>query len=113
MTRREHAPPEAARAFSDVLDEVAVAGEVERTVWFGMPAAKVEGHIFLAVWEGALVARLGAEEVDLRILAGGGSRFDPSEKGKPFGDWLQSNAEPEEWPELAFAALAFTASMQR
>jgi hypothetical protein len=76
--RREHAPPEAARAFSDVLDEVAVSGEVTRTRWFGMPAAKVQGHIFLALWEGALVARLGAEEVDLRVLAGGGVRFDPS-----------------------------------
>jgi hypothetical protein len=110
--RREHAPPEAARAFSDVLDEVAVTGAVERTIWFGMPAATVEGHIFLALWEGALVARLGAEEVDLRVAAGEGVRFDPSEKGKPFGDWLESNAEPDQWLELAFAALAFTASSQ-
>jgi hypothetical protein len=108
--KREHATPEAGRAFSSVLDEVAIAGDVERTVWFGMPAAKVEGRIFLALWESALVARLGADEVDLRVLAGDGIRFDPSEKGKPFSDWLESNAEPDEWAELAFAALAFTAS---
>jgi hypothetical protein len=101
--------PETLAAFAQVLDEVAVAGDVERAVWFGTPAAKVDGKIFMALWRGALVARLGAEEVDQRVLGGDGVRFDPSGKGKAMKDWLESNAEPGEWTELALCAIAFTA----
>jgi hypothetical protein len=100
---------ESLAAFEAVLDEIAVAGAVERAVWFGTPAAKVEGKIFMALWRGALVARLGAEEVDLRVLARDGVRFDPSGKGRAMKDWLESGAEPAEWTELALAAIAFTA----
>lgn len=95
-------------AFASVLDEITVAGAVERSVWFGTPAAKVEGKVFICLWRGALVARIGAEEVDLRVLAGDGVRFDPSGKGMAMKDWLESNAEPAEWTELALAAIAFT-----
>lgn len=102
-------PPEALKAFGELLDEIAVAGRVERTLWFGMPAAKIEGRIFLALWRGALVARIGADDVDLCVRAGDGARFDPAEKGKPFADWLESNAERGEWTDLALTALAFTA----
>jgi hypothetical protein len=105
---RDPEPPEALAAFAAVLDEIAVAGAVERAVWFGMPAAKVEGKIFMSLWRGALVARLGAEEVDQRVLAGGGVRFDPSGKGKAMKDWLEADAEHGEWTELALCALAFT-----
>lgn len=96
-------------AFADVLDEIAVAGDVERCRWFGTPAAKVEGRIFVALWRGRLVARIGAEEVDARVAAGGGERFDPSGKGRAMKDWLEADAEPGEWPELALSAIAFTA----
>jgi hypothetical protein len=106
---RDPEPPEALAAFAVTLDEVAVAGDVERAVWFGAPAGKVEGKIFVALWRGALVARLGAEEVDHRVLAGDGVRFDPSGKGKAMKDWLETNAEHAEWPELALCAIAFTA----
>lgn len=107
---RDPEPPESLAAFAAVLDEIAVAGAVERAVWFGMPAAKVDGKIFLSLWRGSLVARLGAEEVDQRVLAGGGVRFDPSGKGKAMKDWLEADAEHDEWTELALGALAFTAS---
>jgi hypothetical protein len=110
MARRPPEPAEALAAFAAVLDEIAVAGAVERAVWFGAPAAKVEGKIFVALWRGALVARIGAEEVDHRVLARDGVRFDPSGKGKAMKDWLESNAEHAEWTELALAAIAFTAS---
>jgi hypothetical protein len=110
MAARTPESAETLAAFATVLDEVAVAGDVERAVWFGTPAAKVGGRIFVALWRGALVARLGADEVDLRVLAGDGVRFDPSGKGRAMRDWLESDAEPAEWPELALAALAFTAS---
>lgn len=96
-------------AYEAVLDDVAMAGDVERAVWFGTPAAKVEGKIFMCVWRGALVARLGAEEVDQRVLGGDGVRFDPSGKGMAMKDWLESNAEHDEWTELALCAIAFTA----
>jgi hypothetical protein len=110
MSPREPEPAEALAAFAVVLDEVAVAGDVERAVWFGAPAAKIEGKIFLALWRGALIARIGAEEVDHRVIAGDGVRFDPSGKGKAMKDWLESNAEHAEWTELALSAIAFTAS---
>jgi hypothetical protein len=106
---RDPEPPEALAAFADVLDEIAVAGDVRRATWFGTPAAKIEGRIFLALWRGRLIARLGAEEVDARVLAGGGARFDPSGKGRAMKDWLEADAEPGEWVELALGALAFTA----
>ncbi|HWH92873.1 MAG TPA: hypothetical protein VNT03_03345 [Baekduia sp.] len=109
MPPRDPEPPEALTAFAEVLDEVAVAGEVERAVWFGTPAAKVEGKIFLALWRGRLVARLGAEEVDARVAVGAGVRFDPSGKGRAMKDWLEADAEHDEWVELALGALAFTA----
>jgi len=109
MSPRPPEPEEALAAFAVVLDEVAAAGEVQRAVWFGTPAAKVEGRIFLALWRGALVARIGAEEVDHRVLAGDGVRFDPSGKGKAMKDWLEANAEHAEWTELALCAMAFTA----
>ena len=73
------------------------------------PAVKVGGRIFLALRRGTLIARLGAEEVDARVLAGDGVRFDPSGKGRAMKDWLESSAEHAEWVELGLAALAFTA----
>lgn len=106
---RDPEAPETMAAYEAVLDDVAMAGDVERAVWFGTPAAKVEGRIFMCVWRGRLVARLGAEEVDQRVLSGDGVRFDPSGKGKAMKDWLESTAEPEEWTELALSAIAFTA----
>jgi hypothetical protein len=109
VSPRDPEPPEALAAFAEVLDEIAVAGDVERTKWFGTPAAKVEGRIFLALWRGRLVARLGAEEVDARVVSGAGERFDPSGKGRAMKDWLEADAEPGEWVELALGALAFTA----
>jgi hypothetical protein len=109
MSSRTPESAESLAAFAAVLDEIAVAGAVERAVWFGTPAAKVDGKIFMALWRGALVARLGAEEVDLRVLARDGVRFDPSGKGRAMKDWLESNAEPAEWTELALCAIAFTA----
>jgi hypothetical protein len=36
-------------------------------------------------------------------------RFDPSGKGMAMKDWLESDAETEEWTELALSAIAFTA----
>jgi hypothetical protein len=104
-------PPEALDAFSELLDEIAIAGRVARTVWFGMPAAKVQGRIFLALWRGALVARIGAEDVDFCVRGGEGVRFDPAGNGKPFADWLESNAERSDWADLALTALAFTAGV--
>jgi hypothetical protein len=109
MSPRQRPPAEALDAFAAVLDELAVNADVGRAVWFGIPAAKVDGRIFLGLWGGALVARLGAEEVDARVLAGDGVRFDPSGKGRAMKDWLESNGEYAEWSELAFSALAFTA----
>src|ERR1044071_5271381 len=77
-----------------------------RGVWFGTPAAKVEGKIFMCLWRGAFVARLGAEEVDQRVLAGDGVRFDPSGKGMAMKDWLESNAEPGEGTERGLRGIA-------
>ena len=102
-------PPEALEAFAELLDEIAMAGHVERTLWFGIPAATIDGRIFLALWRGALVARIGAEDVDLSVRAGAGQRFDPAGGGTPFAHWLQADAEPGEWIDLALTALAFTA----
>jgi hypothetical protein len=110
MAPRDPEPAEALAAFEATLDEVAVAGDVQRAVWFGAPAAKVAGRIFIALRRGALIARLGAEEVDHRVAAGDGVRFDPSGRGRPMKDWLESNAEHAEWTELALGALAFTAA---
>jgi hypothetical protein len=101
--------PETLAAFEAVLDEISLAGDVERSVWFGTPAAKVDGKVFVCLWRGALVARLGAEEVDLRVLSRDGVRFDPSGKGRAMKDWLESTAEPGKWTELALGAIAFTA----
>jgi hypothetical protein len=109
MARRDEEPAEALAAWSSVLDELAVAGDVEQALWFGAPAVKVNNKIFFALRRGAVIARLGAEEVDARVLAGDGVRFDPSGKGRPMKDWLESNAEHGEWVELGLAALAFTA----
>jgi hypothetical protein len=64
--------------------------------------------MFLALWGGALLARMGADEVDARVLSGDGIRFDPSGKGKAMKDWLESNAEHDDWLELAVCALAFS-----
>jgi hypothetical protein len=108
VSPREPPPAEALEAFNGVLDELAVTADVGRALWFGSPAAKVEGKIFVALWHGTIVARIGAEEVDARVLAGDGVRFDPSGKGKAMKDWLESNGEHAEWLELAICALAFT-----
>ena len=93
---RDHSA-EALAAFAALLDELAISSGVQRAAWFGTPAAKVEGKIFLALWHSSLVARIGAEEVDARVLAGDGVRFDPSGKGRAMKDWLESNAEPAEF----------------
>jgi hypothetical protein len=107
VARRDQSP-EALAAFDTLLDELAVHAGIERALWFGAPAAKVEGKMFLAIFDGTLVARAGQEEVDDRVLAGHGERFDPSGKGRALKDWLQTNLEPADWPELAQAALAFS-----
>jgi hypothetical protein len=43
MSQRDLEPAAALAAFAIALDEV--AGDVERAVWFGTPAAKIEGKI--------------------------------------------------------------------
>jgi hypothetical protein len=107
MPRRDQSP-EALAAFEALLDELAIHAGVRRALWFGAPSAKVEGKIFLAIFDGTLVARIGAEEVDDRVRSGHGQRFDPSGKGRGMKDWLQTSLEPPEWPDLAHAALAFS-----
>jgi len=72
---------EALAAFAVVLDEVAVAGDVQRAVWFGTPAPSSRARSSCPL-RGALYRAIGAEEVDHRVLAGDGVRFDPSGKGK-------------------------------
>jgi hypothetical protein len=109
MARRDEEAPEALAAFATVVDELAIVGDVEQALWFGAPALKVEGRIFVALRRGALLARLGADEVDQRVARRDGVRFDPSGKGRPMKDWLESTAEHDQWVELALAALAFTA----
>jgi hypothetical protein len=109
MARRDEEPPEALAAFADVVDELVIAGDVEKALWFGAPALKLDGKIFVALRRGALLARLGAEEVDQRVARRQGVRFDPSGKGRPMKDWLDSSVEYDEWVELALGALAFTA----
>ena len=109
MARRDEEPPEALAAFAVVCDELVIAGDVEQALWFGFPALKVEGKIFVALRRGALLARLGRDEVDERVLRKEGVRFDPSGKGRPMKDWLDSTADYDEWVELALGALAFTA----
>jgi hypothetical protein len=58
VSPREQPPADALDAFARVLDELAVTADVGHAVWFATPAAKVEGKIFLALWHGALVARI-------------------------------------------------------
>jgi len=81
-----------ARRVAVVLDEVAVAGDVQRAVWFGTPRPSSRAR---SSWPSARRAdrAIGAEEVDHRVLAGDGVRFDPSGKGKAMKDWLETNAE--------------------
>lgn len=113
MARRDEESAEAIAAFAVLFDELSVAGDVERTVLFGSRAIRVQGKIFVTLRHGALIARLGADEVDERVLAGDGVRFDPSGKGRAMKDWLESNAEHDEWVELGLAALAFTAGQAK
>jgi hypothetical protein len=110
MSRRDEQSAESLAAFAQVRDELAVHAGVESALWFGAPAAKVDGKIFIALFRSALVARVGAEEVDARVSAREGEHFDPSGRGMGMKDWLHTTLEPADWSELAASALAFTAA---
>src|ERR1700712_1571099 len=106
--KREHSQ-EILTAFDELCDDLSALPEFKRETWFGTPAARVWGEMCLALWGDALVAKLGAAEVERRSAAGEGERFDPSGRGKSMKDWLESTAPTAEWSALAEAAVAFVA----
>jgi hypothetical protein len=106
MARRDSSP-EALEAFGLVCDELKARAEVSEGRWFGVPAATVSGRVFAALYEDALVVKLGAEEVDRHVAAAQGERFDPSGKGRAMKEWLLAASGPAAWPELTELAVAF------
>lgn len=101
---------EANEAFEALRDELMADPDVETAVWFGLPAAKVSGKIFAAIFESALIVKLEPEEIEQLVVDGGGEMFDPSGKQRPMHGWLHSNTEHQEWHALAADALAYVRS---
>ncbi|WP_306641587.1 hypothetical protein [Sanyastnella coralliicola] len=76
---------------------------------FGKPCLKANGKAFAAFFKGAMVFKIGRDEVALLLDKYPGSvNWDPSGKGRPMKDWLEVPGEFEgDWEGLAKQAMEF------
>lgn len=97
--------------FKDIGQQLAkqhgtVAGQM-----FGKPCLKTSNKAFAAFFRGAMVFKLGQQEVNqLKDKYPGSMNWDPSGKHRPMKDWLEVPTEFEaDWEKLAKDALDFVA----
>lgn len=97
--------------YDEIADDLAHRhAEVELSQMMGMPCVKANGKMVAGLWKGAMAFKLPDTEQRERALGlEGATLFDPSEKGRPFKEWVQVPAEhADRWPELADQAITIT-----
>ncbi|MEV6316371.1 hypothetical protein [Streptomyces sp. NPDC051776] len=104
MTPDEH--------FDRIAEELAPHGAVAGAM-FGKRALKAQGRAFACLKGELLAVKLGdgtsAHRAALELT--GAELFDPSEKGRPFKDWVAVPAtHADRWVDLAGTALDTIAS---
>ncbi|HEX9415242.1 MAG TPA: hypothetical protein VF895_00875 [Gaiellaceae bacterium] len=98
--------------YEEIADDLAARNaDVSLGQMMGMPCIKAGSKMIGGFWHDAMVFKLPEEEVREQTLALEGARlFDPSEKRRPFREWVEvPAAHSDEWPRLAEAALTLHA----
>ncbi len=95
-------------ALVETFDAVVPGAPAERRLMFGFPAAFVNGHMFMSLFEEQLVLRLD-EGPRQALLASGGAPFEPM-KGRPMKEYVVAppklvadRAALAKWAGKAFA----------
>jgi hypothetical protein len=80
--------------------------------WFGLPALKIEGKIFMALWlNGEAIFKLSGEDHAQALALDGASLFQPLLDRKPMREWVQIPPQHmARWQDFALAALAYVQS---
>ncbi len=104
----EKSPPELIARFDELAGG---APEATRKLMFGFPSLVLGGHMFMGLYEDLLVLRLGADDRDA-LMAAGGQVFSPM-AGRPMKDYvvvpeavLADSAAMTGWVERALAYAA-------
>lgn len=96
--------------YQSIGQELQATHHISLGQMFGKPCMKTPGgKAFVAFFQGAMVFKLGKEEVDLLKQKYTGSvNWDPSGKGRAMKDWIQIPSEfNSEYSALSIAALQF------
>lgn len=96
--------------YQSIGQELQATQNIGLSQMFGKPCMKTPGgKAFVAIFQGAMVFKLGKEEVDLLKQKYTGSvNWDPSGKGRAMKDWIQIPSEfNSEYSALSNAALQF------
>jgi hypothetical protein len=92
-------------AFTEVCAPFVGDPDIKATKLFGRPCLQVNGHVFVALLQDSLLAKLPGADRMQALALDGAQLFDPSGKGRPMKEWVQiPYAHVAEW--LAFAAAA-------
>jgi len=107
-------------AATQILEGIAAQFSPELDVamgkWFGMPCLKVNGKVFVALWEGDLVFKLTGVAHSEALQVEGARLFDPRGKGHPLKEWVRvPAAQSSTWGRFAQLACetAATASQAK
>jgi hypothetical protein len=94
------------RVAAELVDrDGATAGQM-----FGMPCLKVRGKVFAGFHHGAMVFKLGADDLAQALALPGASQFDPG-MGRPMKQWAQVPGDhADRWGELGRRALGEVAT---
>ena len=95
--------------YDEIADDLCAQNAgVELGQMMGMPCVKRDGKMVAGFWRGEMVFKLpDAKQREKALALKGSHLFDPSEKGRPFKEWVAvPNAYAKEWPKLAKQALA-------
>jgi hypothetical protein len=98
--------------YDEIADElVAENPDVQLGQMMGMPCIKAGGKMIIGIWNEEMVFKLPDDSVRNEALALDGAHlFDPSEKGRPFKEWVQvPAAHMSEWAKLADESLRLRA----
>lgn len=95
--------------FDDILAALSVTQDAMKAQWFSLPAMKINGRIFAALWlNGDMVFKLRDPQHRAALALEGSTRFQPLPDRAAMREWVQvTPAHADQWSALAEAALNY------
>jgi len=95
--------------FQEILDELAITRGAEKGQWFGLPALKIGGKIFAALWLNSdMIFKLRDESHAEALALEGAVLFQPLADRNPMREWVQvPPTHAHRWRAFAGQALLY------